>query len=146
MTMEQNKERVSRRRLVGRAATASAAAGLAAGAFGAGIASATAAPISPQAAVSARYTASVAATVVRAHHSATSPGAMSIGVRASVFGPQFTKRGMVLVLEPIEFGTTEQVNRAIAESLRQRVSDLLAQQGQVVTPEEVAVQVFGGSL
>lgn len=144
MTVKLARERVSRRNLVGRAATASAAAGLAAGAVGAGIA--TAAPIGRQRAQPAQHVASVVATVVRSHHSATIPGAMSVGVRASVFGPGLSGRGLVLVIEPIEFGTTEQVNQAIADGLRLRVTDMLAQRGQEVAPEEIAVQLFGGSL
>lgn len=89
----------------------------------------------------------VAATVVRASHSAGTPDALRIGVRASVLAPGFTANDLVFVVDEVRFGASPQESgRLIAESVRSQVADLLRRRGTDTAPERIQVQVFGGAL
>jgi len=91
--------------------------------------------------------ATVAVTVVRATHSLTDPDALRIGVRASIRSADFSRDGLVLVVEPVAFGgTSAETGSQIAEGVRAQVATMLTERGRATDPERVAVQVFGGML
>lgn len=90
---------------------------------------------------------SVAATVVRTSHSASTPHALRIGVRASVQAPDFAADNLVFVVEPVRFtASPQETGRHIAESVRTQVADLLERRGTLATAEQIDVHVFGGAL
>jgi hypothetical protein len=89
----------------------------------------------------------VAATVVRAKHVPSAPGSLAVGVRASVLSPAFAADGVVLVVEPVDFGAPpDQIGRQIAESVKGQIARYLDDRGHPTDPEEIVVRVFGGAL
>ncbi len=92
-------------------------------------------------------TATVAVTVVRAAHSGLKPDALRIGVRASIRTANYSRDGLVLIVEPVTFGgTSAETGDQIAAGVRRQVAALLDQGGHATDPDRIAVQVFGGVL
>lgn len=91
--------------------------------------------------------ATVAVTVVRATHSATSANELRVGVRASIRSAGFARDGLVLVVEPVTFGVPPaEAGTQIADAVRAQVSGVLEREGIAVDSDRIAVQVFGGVL
>lgn len=123
--------KVSRRRFMRGAAVAAAAPTVFAGA------TVTAAPADVN----------VAATVVRASHSKTDPGALRIGVRASVLAGDLARDNIVVVVEPVRFGApSDETRDLISKQVQRRIAEILTERGTTIAPDHIAVQVFGGVL
>lgn len=89
----------------------------------------------------------VTATVVRATHSRGTPGALRIGVRASILEAGAHGIERVLVIDAVPFGAApSEIGQLIAQGVREQVSRILNRPDAPVRPEQVAVQVFGGAL
>lgn len=90
---------------------------------------------------------SVVATVVRVSHSRLAPKALRVGVRASVQGPDYDLDNIVLVVEPVPFGSSaSEMNAVITRSVEEQVADLIERRGLALAGSHLAVQVFGGVL
>jgi hypothetical protein len=89
----------------------------------------------------------VAATVVRASHSKTTRGALTIGVRASVLAEGFGRDNVVLAVDGVRFGASaDDTRQLITNKVRERISMELERAGVPVSADRIAVQVFGGVL
>jgi hypothetical protein len=142
MSVEENR-RVSRRKLVRKAAVS-------AGAITVGGAAATLAPAvgatGQDVVPSGPGDVAVAGVIVRAEHAPSTEGGLAIGVRAAIQHPALDATGVVLVVGPVAFGRADEVNAQIAAGLRQQVGQLLAERGYPTDPETITVQLFGGAL
>jgi hypothetical protein len=64
-----------------------------------------------------------------------------------VLTPDGSREGLVVVVEPVDFGLpTAQINAQIAEAVRAKAADLLARRQTSIDSEDIVVQVFGGAL
>ena len=89
----------------------------------------------------------VAATVVRASHSKATRGALTIGVRASVLAEGFGRDNVVLAVDGVRFGASaDDTRQLITRRVRERIAMELERAGVPVSPDRIAVQVFGGVL
>ena len=89
----------------------------------------------------------VAATVVRASHSKTAAGRLTIGVRASVLAEGFNGKDVVLAVDNVRFGASADETRTwITQAVQQRIASIMSERGTQVEPDRIAVQVFGGVL
>lgn len=89
----------------------------------------------------------VAATVVRASHSKTSPGRLTIGVRASVLAEGFNGKNVVVTVDDIRFGASgDETRTLITKAVQDRIASLMSERGTQVASDRIAVQVFGGVL
>lgn len=135
MATEQIRSRLSRRGLM-KGATASAAALPLAGVTS----------LTRAADFNAAKPVLVTATVVRASH-AEETGSLRIGVRASILAEDGALRHRVLVVEPVPFESApEEMGRLIAAGVREQVARQISTGDRAFTPDEIAVQVFGGAL
>lgn len=129
---------VSRRNLLRTsAAGAVGGAALAGATVGAGALSASAAPPATPVAV--------AATVVRASHSATADGTIRLGVRTAIRSGRAVRDGQVLVVDGIDFfASHDEIRAAIVARVRDDVAARLIDGGEQVGPDDITVRVFGG--
>lgn len=115
-----------------------------AGAAAAGAVAMTGAHLSGSAA-QRRGDVTVAATVVRASQSAAKPGTLRLGIRASVLTPDGVAEGSVLILDGLDFfASQEEINQRVTDLVRSEVQAYLERRGQTISPERIAVRVFGG--
>jgi hypothetical protein len=89
----------------------------------------------------------VAATVVRASHSKTAAGRLTIGVRASVLAEGFNGKNVVVTVDDVRFGASaDETKSLITKAVQDRIASMMSERGAQVTPDRIAVQVFGGVL
>lgn len=88
-----------------------------------------------------------AATIVRATLSRNTPGTLRLGVRVSVMAEGYRNENLVVSVDDVQFNATADTTREkVTAVVRDRVAHELARNNTAISPERVAVQVFGGVL
>lgn len=89
----------------------------------------------------------VAATIVRIGPSRSSANGLRFGLRLSIVEPAERRSDRVVVIDPIDFDLSgDELRRQLVVRIQQRVQEVLAHQEIEVSPDRIAVHVFGGPL